>query len=438
MAESASPNGRSGRIPRTDTLLADPRLAAPVRRLGTDHVKRAIHDVQARIHRGALRSDAAVDAVLAGLPATPTSLRSVLNATGVILHTNLGRAPLSRAAMDAAVACAGSVDLEIDLETGRRGERGGGVLGALRAAVPTAEAAHVVNNGAAALLLCSAALATGREVIVSRGELVEIGDGFRLPELIEAAGARVREVGTTNRTTIDDYRRAISPETGIVLKIHPSNFIVSGYTESVSVAELRGLGTPVVFDIGSGLLAPDPRLPAEPDARTAMADGATVVTASCDKLLGGPQGGVVLGSAATVRHIRRHPMARALRIDKLRLAALEATLTGPITPTRQSIDIDPDVLCRRAQAIVSTLAVQGTAAQVRTSVAAIGGGAAPGIQLDSYAVALPGRYAAPLRTGKPSVVGRVEHDTCLLDLRGIPAEHDEFLIEAIVSVSRAG
>src|SRR5205085_1786947 len=250
---------------------------------------------------------------------------------GVLLHTNLGRAPLGPAAVEAIRAVAGTTDVELDLATGRRARRGRGVLEALAAAVPAAEAVHVVNNGAAAAVLAATALAQGKEIVVSRGELVEIGDAFRLPDLLTSTGARLREVGTTNRTNLADYHAAIGPETGFVLKVHPSNFVVTGFTSAVDVAQLSTLDRPVVADIGSGLLAPDPLLPDEPDAATALRQGATLVTASGDKLLGGPQAGLLLGRVEVVERLRRHPLARALRVDKLALAALEATLRGPET-----------------------------------------------------------------------------------------------------------
>ncbi|MYR62083.1 L-seryl-tRNA(Sec) selenium transferase, partial [Streptomyces sp. SID625] len=207
--------------------------------------------------------------------------------------------------------------------------RGRSALAALRARVPDAAAAHVVNNGAAALVLAATALAAGREIVISRGEMVEIGDGFRLPDLLVSTGARLREVGTTNRTDAADYAAAVGPGTGCVLKVHPSNFRVTGFTRAAQTRELAALGVPVVVDIGSGLLAPHPLLPEEPDAATELRAGAALVTASGDKLLGGPQCGLLLGDAGLVGTLARHPLARALRVDKLTLAALEATLTGP-------------------------------------------------------------------------------------------------------------
>ncbi|WP_344056751.1 L-seryl-tRNA(Sec) selenium transferase, partial [Sphaerisporangium rubeum] len=221
--------------------------------------------------------------------------------------------------------------------TGRRGRRGGAALAALAHAVPDAEAVHVVNNNAAALVLAATALARDREIVISRGELVEIGDGFRLPELLESTGARLREVGTTNRTSVADYAAAIGPRTGFVLKVHPSNYRIEGFAATPSVGELAGLGVPLVGDIGSGLLAPEPLLPDEPDAATWLRAGADLVTASGDKLLGGPQCGLLLGRAGPVETVRRHPVARALRVDKLTLAALTATLVHTANPTRDAL-----------------------------------------------------------------------------------------------------
>jgi L-seryl-tRNA(Ser) seleniumtransferase len=306
---------------------------------------------------------------------------------------------------------------------------------ALLAAVPAAGAAHVANNGAAALALVAATLAVGREIVVSRGELVEIGDGFRIPDLLTATGARLREVGTTNRTHLRDYADAIGEDTAFVLKVHPSNFVVSGFTRSVRVTELAGLGVPLVCDIGSGLLAPHPLLPDEPDAATVLGAGADLVTASGDKLLGGPQAGLLLGApgagAALVERIRRHPLARAMRVDKLTLAALEATLRGPVPPTRAALDAPPAALRERAEALAAGLVADGVPVAVVDSESTVGGGGAPGVVLPSAALALPERFAAVLRAGEPAVLGRVEHGRCLLDLRAVAPESDGELAAAV-------
>ena len=417
-------------VPRTDVLLTDPRLRAAAERLGPALVKSAVTHAQSRARAGDMAPGQVADAAVASLPPSASTARRVLNATGVVLHTNLGRAGLSPAAVTALIDAAGATDVEYDLATGRRARRGRGALAALADAVPAAESVLVVNNGAAALVLATTALAAGREVVVSRGELVEIGDGFRLPDLIESTGARLREVGTTNRTSLADYADAVGPQTGCILKVHPSNFRVEGFTSAVGVGDLAGLGPPVVADLGSGLLRPDPMLPDEPDAHTALRAGAALVTGSGDKLLGGPQAGLLLGTAAVVERLRRHPLARALRVDKLTLAALEATLRGPRTPTWTALHADPDELCRRAHAVASTLP-DGLAVEVVGSAGVVGGGGAPGLTLPGWAIGVPAGLAEPLRTGTPAVVGRVEHGRCLLDLRCVPPAEDQTLAAAV-------
>jgi L-seryl-tRNA(Ser) seleniumtransferase len=408
------------RVPRTDAVLADPRLAAAAERLGRGIVKAAVAGAQERARTGELAADDVPDAAVAALPASAASLRPVVNATGVLLHTNLGRAPLSAAARAAVEQAAGCTDVEFDLATGRRDRRGRGTLAALAAACPAAEAVHVVNNNAAALVLAATVLAQGREIVISRGEMVEIGDGFRLPALLASTGARLREVGTTNRTTAADYAEAIGPQTGFVLKVHPSNFRIEGFTAQAGVRDLTGLGVPVVTDIGSGLLAPEPVLPEEPDAATVLAEGADLVTASGDKLLGGPQAGLLLGNAELVERLRRHPLARALRVDKLTLAALEASLRGPETPTARALHADVTGLRERAGLLAKELTDLDAFAV--DSVAQVGGGGAPGVELPSAAVSLPESHAEPLR--RAGVVGRVESGRLLLDLRGVPADLD--------------
>ena len=430
------------RIPRTDAVLADPRLDAASARLGRDLVKALVAQAQDRARRGEIAPEEVAEAAVGALPPYAASLRPVINATGVVVHTNLGRAALSAAAREALGAASGSTDVEFDLATGARARRGRGALAALAEAVPDAEAVHVVNNNAAALALAAAALSPGREVVISRGELVEIGDGFRLPELLEAAGARLREVGTTNRTSVRDYTAALGPDTGFVLKVHPSNFRVTGFTASVPVADLARLaaerGVPVVDDIGSGLLAPHPLLPEEPDAASSLRAGAALVTASGDKLLGGPQAGLVLGHAELVDRVRRHPLARAMRVDKLTLAALEATLRGPLPPVREALERDAAGLLDRAQSLAGRLVAGGVAAEAVASAATVGGGGAPGVSLPSAAVALPEQAAAALRGGASPVVGRVERGRCLLDLRTVPPEDDGLLLGAVLATLAPG
>jgi L-seryl-tRNA(Ser) seleniumtransferase len=422
-------------VPRTDAVLADPRLAAAADRLGRGSVKAAVIAAQQRARAGELAPDQVADAAVTALPDTASGQRPVLNATGVVLHTNLGRAALSPAALAAVAASGGHTDVELDLETGRRGRRGRTALAALAAAVPDAGDVHVVNNGAAALVLTATALAAGKEIVVSRGELVEIGDGFRLPDLLTSTGARLREVGTTNRTSLADYTAAIGPDTGFVLKVHPSNFVVRGFTSSVGIAELTGLGVPVVSDIGSGLLAADPLLPDEPDAASTLKAGADLVIASGDKLLGGPQAGLLLGAVTIVERLRRHPLARALRVDKLTLAALHATLTGPPTPTWQALRADPDALRARTGRARAAIAAGGVDVELRESVAVVGGGGAPELELPSWSLSLPEAYAGPLRTAATPVVGRVERGRLLLDLRCVPADRDADVIAAVLAVA---
>lgn len=428
--ESVAPDERRA-TPGTDTVLADPALVAAASRLGRPLVKSAVVAAIERCRAGELAPSDVPAVALASLPHACTNLRSVINATGVIVHTNLGRAPLSEAAVEAVTLAAGATDVELDLETGRRGRRGRSALAALAGAVPDAEAVHVVNNGAAALALTTVALtAERRSIVVARGELVEIGDGFRIPELIESLGGRLREVGTTNRVSVRDYEDAVDGDTAFVLKVHPSNFVVTGFTSTVSVAELAHLPVPVVADIGSGLLAPHPRLPAEPDATTALRSGAALVTASGDKLLGGPQCGLLLGRRDVVDSLRRHPFARALRVDKLTLAALEATLVGPPPPVSAALDTTADDLMARAKRICAELSGTVTATPV-PSTAAVGGGGAPGVALPSAAVALPEAMTTELRLGEPPVVGRVTGGRLLLDLVAVQPRDDAALVDAV-------
>jgi len=282
--------------------------------------------------------------------------------------------------------------------------------------------------------------------------MVEIGDGFRLPDLLASTGARLREVGTTNRTTAADYAAAIGPATGFILKVHPSNFRILGFTSEATIAELArlkpaemtaraapagpGAGpVPVVADIGSGLLAPEPLLPDEPDAATALASGAALVTASGDKLLGGPQAGLLLGQAGLITALRRHPLARALRVDKLTLAALEATLRGPATPTATALHEPVQRLRDRAGRLAARLAGAGLDARVSESDAVVGGGGAPGVRLPSAAVSLPATLGSSLRQNRPPVAGRIEDGRLLLDLRTVDPADDDLLREAVLAAA---
>jgi L-seryl-tRNA(Ser) seleniumtransferase len=359
-------------------------------------------------------------------------LRRVLNATGVIVHTNLGRAPLPAAAIERVIEVArGYSNLEFDLGEGTRGSRQDHVAAILRRATG-AEAALVVNNNAAAVLLALAALAEGREVLVSRGELIEIGDGFRIPDVLARSGARLVEVGTTNRTSAADYERAIGPDTALLLRVHQSNFRVVGFTEQPSTAELAKVasrhGLPLVDDLGSGVLAP---LHDEPTVADSLVAGADLVCFSGDKLLGGPQAGIVVGCAELVERLRRHPLQRALRADKLTLAALEGTLAldGDV-PVLRMIREAPEAVRARAERLAEL-----TGGTVEETVARAGGGALPLAELPSFACAVEEELAAPLRTGDPPVVGIVRDGKLLLDCRTLAdAELDE--VAAAVAACR--
>jgi L-seryl-tRNA(Ser) seleniumtransferase len=428
VADSADPRRL---IPRTDYLLGLPALRHAGSRLGEHALAVLVRDVQEQARRGELRPDEVEPAVLAALATRgATMLRPVLNATGVVVHTNLGRAPLSAAAVEALVVASGYVDLELDLTTGTRAGRGAAARAALLTACPAAEDVLVVNNGAAALVLATTAFAAGREVVVSRGELVEIGAGFRLPDLIASTGARLREVGTTNCTHLRDYADALGPTTGCLLKVHPSNFRVEGFTAAVSLRDLRALadghGVPLVADVGSGLLTPDPLLPDEPDVHTALVDGADVVTASGDKLLGGPQAGLAFGRANCIARMAQHPLARAVRADKLALAALEATVTTGQAPVTYALHADTDRLRVRADRLAARVG-----AAVVPHDGRVGGGGAPGLPLPGWAVQLPEPAAALLRAGDPAVLSRVHDGACLLDLRCVPEADDDRLLTAV-------
>ena len=345
-------------------------------------------------------------------------LRRVLNATGVVVHTNLGRAPLAPEALARVQEAArGYSNLELDLADGTRGSRQDH-LTSLVGRLTDAEASLVVNNNAAAVLLALAALAEGREVIVSRGELLEIGDGFRIPDVLARSGARLVEVGTTNRTRVSDYEKAIGPDTALVLRVHQSNFRVVGFTELPRLDELaaiaHGHGLPLVDDLGSGALGD---VPGEPSARESLAAGADLVCFSGDKLLGGPQAGIVAGRADLVEKLRRHPLQRALRVDKLTLAALEGTLLLHLddpsrVPVLRMLGEDVEVVRARAQRLADL-----TGGTVEETVARVGGGALPLAELPSFACALDESLAAPLRDGEPPVVGIVRDGKLLLDCR---------------------
>ena len=393
-------------------------------------IERAREESRAGADPGDLEKRLREELVAARAP----SLRRVLNATGVIVHTNLGRAPLAEEALAQVVEAArGYSNLELDLHDGVRGSRQDHVAPILRR-LTGAEAAIVVNNNAAAMLLALAALAEDREVIVSRGELIEIGDGFRIPDVLTRSGARLVEVGTTNRTRAADYEAAVSPGTALLLRVHQSNFRVVGFTEQPRLEELAAVarrhGLPLLDDLGSGVLT---ELPGEPSARESLAGGADLVCFSGDKLLGGPQAGIVVGRAELVERLRRHPLHRAVRADKLTLAALEGTLRVYLDaperiPVLRMLEEDVEVVRARAERLVSL--VDGT---VEETVGRVGGGALPLAELPSFACAVEESLAAPLRGGEPPVVGIVRDGRLLLDCRTLG---DDEIDEVAAAVKR--
>jgi L-seryl-tRNA(Ser) seleniumtransferase len=379
------------------------------------------------------------------------SLEPVINATGVILHTNLGRAPLAETAIErvAGVARAYS-SLEYDVGRGARGRRDAHAEGLL-CRLTGAEAAVVVNNNAAATLVILASLAAGREVIVSRGELVEIGGGFRIPDVMAQSGATLREVGTTNRTRAADYAAAINERTALILRVHPSNFRIEGFTERPGLAELvdigRRLDIPVAEDLGSGYLArspgsSDPLERREPAVESSVTTGVDICCFSGDKLLGGPQAGIIIGRRALVDRVRRHPLMRALRVDKMTYAALEATLaeyeTGrarSVVPVRRMLAMSADEIHGRAAKLAEELDTKaGWAATLVAGTSAVGGGSAPGLELPTWLLAIqrtgltPVQLEEALRRGTPPVIARIEKDRVLLDLRTVFPSEDRVLL----------
>jgi len=456
-------------LPQLDRLLGDPALTALFALYGREQVKvqarRALAELRDRltaapaalaeeVARLPQRIAAALEASLGG------ALRRVLNATGVFVHTNLGRAPLPRAvAASLPPLLDAYCDLEIDLRTGRRGQRNGRVERLLTGATGAA-AALAVNNNAAALLLCLAALARDREVVVSRGELVEIGGSFRIPDILTAAGARLVEVGTTNRTRLADYEAALGPGTALLLKVFPSNFRVSGFVAAVTPRELADLGrragVPVLVDEGSGLLRPRAvrQLAGHPSLAELMAMGCDLACGSGDKLLGGPQAGLLLGRSELLARCRRHPLYRALRPDRTSLAALEAVLRRHLAGAPLPLDgMWPDPAAHRArlehavQVIEGELGAEPGAAVPSASVeivaadAFLGGGSAPEEPIPGEALALAGgdELLALLRLGEPPVIGYLRHGRLVLDLRTVAPEDDEELFGAVRrALARAG
>jgi len=416
-------DSRLRELPSVDELVRDTRephgLAVAAARIVLDRARVAI---RAGGEAGDLAAELERELAAARRPA----LRRVLNATGVLVHTNLGRAPLPAAALERVHEVGrGYSNLEYDLDAGTRGSRQEHAVDILRR-LTGAEAALVVNNNAGAVLLALAALAEGREVVVSRGELIEIGDGFRIPDVLARSGARLVEVGTTNRTRAADYERAIGPDTAVLLRVHQSNFRVVGFTEQPALPELaavaRAAGLPLVDDLGSGALLPSSKLPLgdEPTARESLDAGADLVCFSGDKLLGGPQAGIVAGRADLVERLRRHPLQRALRADKLTLAALEGTLALYLDPERALAEVP---VLRMAAEPVETVRARAerlaalTGGTVTETVARVGGGALPLVELASAACVLEEELAEPLRHGEPPVVGVVRDGQLLLDCR---------------------
>jgi L-seryl-tRNA(Ser) seleniumtransferase len=387
------------------------------------------------------------DLVKRALARLDPSLRPVINATGVIIHTNLGRAPLARAAQRAlARAAAGYSNLELDLRTGERGSRHDHVA-RLLCELTGAEAAIAVNNGAAAVLLAAAALADGdRELIVSRGQLIEIGGGFRIPDVVAQAGGRLVEVGTTNRTRLEDYRQALGPATGALLRVHASNFRTVGFVEQVEIEPLCALGAPVIDDIGSGALSTEPPLLSEePAVRRSVAAGAALVCFSGDKLLGGPQAGIIVGRRAAVDAARRHPLARAIRIDKLSLAALEATLALYRDPKLALAEIPVLAMLNASQAVLTRRArtlAEAVDGDIVSGTARVGGGALPLLELPGPVVRVPagtsgaGELARRLRGGDPPVVARIQQDQLLLDPRTLTDAEATEVAAAVRRVTR--
>jgi len=428
------------KVPSVDAILRSTPGQRAARVAGRAVLKRTLTAELETVREAAARGQEPpiADEILARAVATAAGATNgqtrVINATGVIIHTNLGRAPLPARAVEAVRrAAANYTDLEVDRATGNRGSRGGRAE-LLLASITDAEAALVVNNCAAALVLTLAALAKGKKVLVSRGELIEIGGEFRIPDIMRASGARLVEVGTTNRTRAADFNNALDDATAAILQVHPSNYRVVGFTAAASTAQLAQIatkaGVPLVFDVGSGLLDAERGFPGEePSVHQALLDGADLVTFSGDKLVGGPQAGCIVGRADLIAKLRTHPLARAMRIDKLQAAALEATLALYATgahgeiPVHRMIHENLDTLSKRAHALSEAIGGDLEGAHVVHCDSVVGGGSVPGQSLTSWGVRVrcpdPPAFAARLRTGSPSVFCRMQEDHVLLDARTI-------------------
>jgi L-seryl-tRNA(Ser) seleniumtransferase len=440
------------KVPSVDALLRSEPGRRGSASLGRPLLKRTIgitlQEVRTAVTDGAdpPSADELMARAVAMASQIATGLTSVINATGVVLHTNLGRAPLpGRAARAAARAASHYTDLEVDRDTGKRGKRSTRAE-ALLLALTGAEDALVVNNCAAALMLALAALARRKEVLVSRGELIEIGGEFRIPDIMSASGAKLVEVGTTNRTRIGDYRNAIGERTGAILRVHPSNYRVVGFTATPAAADLAALATkhgiPFLHDVGSGLLDRGHGMPAdEPTVVGALAQGADLVTCSGDKLLGGPQAGIIVGRADPVTRLRKHPIARAVRADKMQIAALEVVLAMHNTghadelPVHRMLREPLDELARRAHRLAESLDGDLEGAHVRRCDSVVGGGSMPGATMASWGVAVktsdPSAFAARLRAGSPSVFCRTEPDAVVFDVRTVLPDELPHLARAI-------
>jgi len=450
-------------IPSIEQLRQRPGLRALEMEFGREAVVQALREEAASLRQaaasgGPMPADVP-DAIVRALPSRlaangAASLRLVINATGVVIHTNLGRAPLGRGAAARVAAIATSYsNLEYDLASGERGKRDAHAERLLRR-LTGAAAAVVVNNNAAATLVALAAVAAGREVIVSRGELVEIGGGFRVPDVMRQSGAILREVGTTNRTRASDYAAAVSDKTAAILRVHPSNFRVEGFTERPALGELirigRQLEVPVLEDLGSGYLestdAPA-ALGDEPSVKDSIEEGADLVMFSGDKLLGGPQAGIIAGAVRLVDVVRRHPLMRALRADKMTYAALEWTLqehaagrAGQTVPVVQMIALGDGEIRTRAERVMAGLVRTNLQSEIVSGASTIGGGSAPGSMLPTPLIALKHRalsateFEARLRAADPPVIVRIENDRVLLDLRTVLPEQDDILLAALAAV----
>ena len=441
-------------LPSVDVLIGSLVGAQALRGIPRPRLAAAVRDVLAAERRRLLDAGgAAADGdtlghqVVAQLTAGGLfSLARVINATGVVLHTNLGRALLSPLAQERLreVAAAYS-NLEMDLSRKERGSRYAHVDGLLRR-LSGGEAALVVNNCASAVLLALESLARGKEVIVSRGELIEIGGEFRIPDIMRASGAKLVEVGTTNRTRLADYRAALDDRTAAILKVHPSNYRVVGFTAEVAANDLAALAAgrsiPFVYDVGSGLLDRERGFPLdEPTVRGALEDGADLVTFSADKLLGGPQAGCITGAADLIRVLREHPLARAVRVDKLQISALEATLRLYATgahgeiPVHAMVHADADRLVKRAQILCEAIGGDLEGAHVVRCSSVVGGGSMPGSSLASWGVRVrppdPSAFAARLRSGSPPVFCRIDDDDVVLDVRTVPEAQIPDLARAV-------